>query len=109
MPSSSEPWFAAPIEWKGGLRTVDGEIGQTVTTSVQLLDGTRARLVDFPQGVTRQQDDGLLCLDLASAERYTGEATWANRNGYSIVLTFGESSVILSADTGRFGTQDWTS
>lgn len=105
LPSS--PDFTTPMAWRGGSRQVAAE-SASVTTSVQLLDGQRATLVDFPQGVTRELDGGYVCLDLSTEERYTGEATWSNRNGYSIVLTFGESSIVVSSDAARFGGQDWS-
>lgn len=111
LPNTSQPWFTTPIEWSGGDRYVEDPTGpqhEDLTTTVRLIDGQRARLVDFPQGTTRTDDNGDLCLDVSGTARYTGEATWSVRNGYTIVLTFGDSSVFVSANAGRFAKQDWT-
>jgi hypothetical protein len=102
----SAPEFTTPTAWSGGIRQI-GDDSEQVTTSVQLLDNEHATVTDFPQGTSRDTKDGLVCLDLSTEDRYTGDVTWSNRNGFSIVLSFGDSSVVVGANAS-FGKQDWS-
>jgi hypothetical protein len=83
-----------------------------VSTSLRLVDGTRARLVDFPPGtVGTEKYDGEaeVCLNRSSAHLYTETATWKADGAGELTVTFGKSSVVVFSDTdGYIGrTPDW--
>jgi hypothetical protein len=103
LPSALD--FTTPAAWSGGTREI-GDESERITAAIQLLDDRRAILKDFPQGTSRVTEDGLVCLDVSTSERYSGDATWSNRNGFSMALTFGDSTVVVSSDAS-FGDQDW--
>lgn len=109
-PASKAPWFTAPIEWgQGYTQSAQKPFPiETVSTAVRVSDGKVAQLTDFPEGTTGTDKKGDVCLKVSSDERYTGSATWSNRDGYSIVLAFGTSSVTVTADNAGLGDQDWS-
>jgi|GEM_PF-5410214 len=97
--------FQAPIVWKGGYRYA-GPVLEPIQTTVALRPDGTALLKDFPQGTSRTSDKQT-CLDVSTETRFTGEAKWSTVSGYSIRLTFSDSSVMVS-DGGKFGSQDWS-
>jgi hypothetical protein len=108
--NTSTTWFTTPIAWGHGYRqAVDSTSVPTyLPTEVELIDGDHAKLVDFPQGTTRKDKDGSLCLDVSTSERYTGPAVWSNRNGVTLTLKYANSSVVLSSVGARMQGEDWT-
>jgi len=110
-PDKTVPWFTTPIAWGKGYRVTVRKPADIkyVPTTVELTDRTHAQLTSFPQGRTRKDSKGYLCLDVSTQSRYSGKATWSNLNVRTIVLKFPGSSVSVSADSSGLGDQDWTS
>ena len=98
--SWAQPTLPTPARWQGG--------ESFPTTSVVLEGDGLARLVDFPKGVTRPNEDGRPCLDISGPSTFTGEATWRSLNAYAIEVQFDESVVTISSGPAVFGSQDWT-
>jgi hypothetical protein len=85
--SHSDPWFKTPIAWGQGQRepAKTGLAGaKSVSTTIELLDGTHARLKDFPKGTSKTLEGSNFCLSVAGTSRYSGNATWSNVNGGTI-------------------------
>lgn len=74
---------------------------------LELRPDGKALLTNFPQGRS-VSEGGLYCVTSVEDERYSGEATWEARNGYSLFLRFDESEILVSSGTQKFGGQDWT-
>jgi hypothetical protein len=108
--STPKVWFTTPIGWGSGYTELQGQSPTTTGNPIelQLVDDTHAELTDFPQGISSKDEDGYFCLDVSTTRRYTGPATWSNRNGFSLRLTFADSSIVVSSIAARFRAQDWT-
>lgn len=103
------PVFSTPIEWGEG-NWVASDGGETViedTTATVRLNDNDAWLTDFPQGTTLEDKEGARCFDRSGTELYTGKASWTVLSGYAIQLDFGQSKVVIFAETGYFSDQDW--
>lgn len=107
---SSGPEFSTPIGWARGKIISDAVPAvpdEDVPTSLRLMDDGTAWLIDFPQGKTIERDDGTVCLDVSTSDRYTGDATWSAVTSHRFKLTFGDSLVHVSAGDAYFGDQNW--
>jgi hypothetical protein len=105
----ASPDFEVPIQWgESRLYEEDGATAQEqVDATIALFADGEAVLRGFPQGVTVEQDDGSLCFEETTPERYDGAATWSARSIHHFELTFGESTVHVFDEGGFFGSQDW--
>lgn len=109
----SRPDFKAPIIWSEDSNSVggaheEGEFGASSNvTTVELDQDGEAYLSAFPRGRTVESADGMLCLDPDAGGPYSGPATWKPRNGFSVILEFESSEVVISSES-MFDFQDWT-
>jgi hypothetical protein len=100
------PEFVPPMVWAADEYYRPGESIRDHVV-VRVFDDGRARVQDFPVGRSVQEDSGTYCIDGLTDERYSGDATWEVRNGFSFWMTFDDSRVLVSGD-GQFGEQDWS-
>lgn len=101
------PEFVPPIVWDNEYAQ-GGRVPDRV--AVELHEDGQARLTGFPQGRSVEGDEGYYCIDgfAPERERYTGEATWEARTGYSFFVKFGDSKILVSGESRWLGGQDWT-
>lgn len=76
--------------------------------SIVIEDGGTAHVSSFPLGKTTEFDPPAICHPLESSNWFTGDATWTLRNDHSIAITYADSEIVLVAETGFVGDDDWT-
>lgn len=101
------PDFVPPIVWEGHTSYSPGGRAPD-NVKIELAETGAARLTNFPQGRSVHDEEGFFCISDLQQDRFTGEATWEARNGFSLFVRFADSEILVSSETVPFGGQDWT-
>ena len=107
--SHPAPIFVPPVEWNEPSGTGLDLPGSLAELSIRLEDDGSASVRGIPRGTTVEAADDAKCFDVDSFDDlYSGSATWTSVASRTIRLDYGESSVLLVAGGGLFGSQDWS-
>lgn len=109
-----QPEFSPPIKWSRSslihadrVESIEPKFTLPKHMSIELRDDGTGTVENFPQGTLGLTDDERVCLRVSDEGVYSGEIAWKVRTEYTLTITFGDTELVLSGATGRFGAQDW--